>query len=169
MRLIREENGILTTCPKCSHRFSIYENTLDKTVRSPSDIYDAFMHLATVDQEELHVAILNSKNKIIGSHMVYKGNISGTLVRISEVLREVIKANAPSFVVIHNHPSGDPTPSPDDLHLTAEILSAARLFDIDLLDHVIIGGTEYVSLRDRGINFDRKIKDTASPYQGKEN
>jgi DNA repair protein RadC len=59
-------------------------------------------------------------------------------------------------IVVHNHPSGDPEPSPDDLHLTAEAIAAGRLLDIALLDHVIIGADSYVSLRDRGVSFDRR-------------
>jgi len=168
MKLIRESNSITTICPKCDYKFNIYEGSNDKIIRTPRDIYESFIYLAPLDQEELHVALLNTRNKIIGKHMIYKGNISGTLVRVSEVLREAIRINAPSLVLIHNHPSGDATPSPDDLHLTANILAACRMFDIDFLDHVIIGGTEYVSLRDRGVSFDRVIK-SPNPYQGAEN
>ena len=61
------------------------------------------------------------------------------------------------MILVHNHPSGDPTPSPDDLHLTAEALAAGRLLDIELLDHLVIGHDAYVSLRDRGVSFDRAI------------
>lgn len=157
MKLTRENSAILTECPKCSHQFNIYQNTIESTIRTSSDIYDAFMHLALLDHEELHVALLNSRNKILRRVMVYSGNISATLVRVAEIYKEAIRENAPAIVLVHNHPSGDATPSPDDLHLTAEVLAAGRLLDIEVLDHVVIAGTGYVSLRDRGVLFDRHL------------
>jgi hypothetical protein len=86
---------------------------------------------------------------------VYTGNISSSLVRVGELFRDAVRLDAAGIILVHNHPSGDPTPSPDDLHLTAEALAAGRLLDIDLLDHLVIGHDAYVSLRDRGVSFDR--------------
>jgi len=86
---------------------------------------------------------------------VYQGNVSSSLVRVGELFRDAVRLNAAGLILVHNHPSGDPTPSPDDLHLTAEALAAGRLLDIDLLDHVIVGHDAWVSLRDRGVAFDR--------------
>ena len=80
---------------------------------------------------------------------------SSSLVRVGELFRDAVRLNAAGVILVHNHPSGDPTPSPDDLHLTAEALAAGRLLDIDLLDHLVIGHDAYVSLRDRGVAFDR--------------
>ena len=77
------------------------------------------------------------------------------LPRVAELLRDAVRETATGIVLVHNHPSGDATPSPDDLHVTAETLAAARLLDIDLLDHLVIGHDAYVSLRDRGVAFDR--------------
>ena len=77
------------------------------------------------------------------------------LVRVGELFRDAVRLNAAGVILVHNHPSGDPTPSPDDLHLTAEALAAGRLLDISLLDHLVIGHDVYVSLRDRGVVFDR--------------
>lgn len=160
-KLISDNTGVIATCPNCEHKFNIYSATSERVIRSSNDIFEEFTHLSGLDQEELHVALLNARNKILKEVMVYKGNVSSTLVRISEVMREAIIDNAAGMIIIHNHPSGDPTPSPDDLHLTAEVLAACRLMDIDLLDHVIIAGNTFTSLRDRGVAFDRKIK---SPY-----
>jgi len=86
---------------------------------------------------------------------VYTGNISSSLVRVGELFRDAVRLDAAGIILVHNHPSGDPTPSPDDLHLTAEALAAGRLLDIDLLDHLVIGHDAYASLRDRGVIFDR--------------
>jgi DNA repair protein RadC len=86
---------------------------------------------------------------------VYVGNVSASLVRIGELFRDAVRLDASGVVLVHNHPSGDPTPSPDDLHLTAEAIAAGRLLDVDVLDHVVFGHDTWVSLRDRGVTFDR--------------
>jgi len=84
---------------------------------------------------------------------VYQGNVSTSVVRIGELFRDAVRRNASGLILVHNHPSGDPTPSPDDLHLTAEAVAAGRLLDVAVLDHLIIGHDAYVSLRDRGVAF----------------
>jgi DNA repair protein RadC len=89
---------------------------------------------------------------------VYAGNVSSSLVRVGECFTEAIRENASGIVAVHNHPSGDPTPSPDDLHLTAELIAAGRLLDIDVLDHIVLARDGYISLRDRGVVFDRTPK-----------
>jgi DNA repair protein RadC len=86
----------------------------------------------------------------------YQGNVSASLVRVGELFRDAVRLDAAGVILVHNHPSGDPTPSPDDLHLTAEALAAGGLLDIDVLDHLVIGHDAYVSLRDRGVAFDRR-------------
>jgi DNA repair protein RadC len=91
----------------------------------------------------------------------YQGNVSASLVRVGELFRDAVRLDAAGVILVHNHPSGDPTPSPDDLHLTAEALAAGRLLDIDLLDHLVIGHDAYVSLRDRGVSFDRPGRPTS--------
>ncbi len=85
----------------------------------------------------------------------YSGNVSASLVRVGELFREAVRDNVTNVILVHNHPSGDSTPSPDDLHLTAEALAAGRLLDIDLLDHVVVASGGYTSLRDRGVAFGR--------------
>ena len=79
----------------------------------------------------------------------------------SELFRDAVRLNATGLILVHNHPSGDPTPSPDDLHLTAEALAAGRLLDIDVLDHLVVGHDAWVSLRDRGVSFDRPDRRSA--------
>ncbi len=85
----------------------------------------------------------------------YQGNVSASLVRIGELFRDAVRLDAAGVILVHNHPSGDPTPSPDDLHLTAEALAAGRLLDVEVLDHLVVGHDAWVSLRDRGVSFDR--------------
>jgi len=100
---------------------------------------------------------LNTKNAVIDQHTVYKGNVSASLVRIGELFTEAVRRGVARILIAHNHPSGDPTPSPDDLHLTAMAIAAGRLLDIEVLDHLVVGHTTFVSLRDRGIAFDASV------------
>ncbi len=126
------------------------------TVRNPRDVADRLiLQMGRLEREELRTVILDAKNHVLRVATVYQGNVSASLVRVGELFRDAVRLNAASVILVHNHPSGDPTPSPDDLHLTAEALAAGRLLDIDLLDHLVIGHDAYVSLRDRGVAFDR--------------
>jgi DNA repair protein RadC len=126
------------------------------TIRSPRDVADRFvLQMGRLEREELRIVVLNTKNVVLRVVTVYQGNVATSLVRIGELFRDAVRLNATNVILVHNHPSGDPTPSPDDLHLTAEALAAGRLLDIQLLDHLIVGHDAYVSLRDRGIAFER--------------
>lgn len=113
-------------------------------------------YIADQPQEHFVVMLLNIKSKIIGLNTVNVGTIDTTLVRICEVFRPAILGNAHSIIVAHNHPSGDPTPSPEDARLTREIVKAGKILDIEVVDHIVIGANgSYVSLRDRCIGFDQ--------------
>jgi DNA repair protein RadC len=127
------------------------------TIRAPRDVADRLLpEMARLEREELRVLLLNAKNGVIRQSTVYVGNVSAALVRVAELFRDAVRAHAAGLIVVHNHPSGDPEPSPDDLHLTAEAIAAGRLLDIPLLDHVVLAADGFVSLRDRGITFDRR-------------
>ena len=102
--------------------------------------------MGRLEREELRVVLLDTKNHVLRVATVYQGNVSSSLVRVGELYRDAVRLNAAGIILVHNHPSGDPTPSPDDLHLTAEALAAGRLLDIQLLDHLVIGHDAYVSL-----------------------
>ncbi len=126
------------------------------SIRSPRDVADRLVPLmGHLEREELRVVLLTTKNTVLKVVTAYQGNVSASVVRVGELFRDAVRINAAGAILVHNHPSGDPTPSPDDLHLTAEALAAGRLLDIELLDHVVIGHDAYVSLRDRGVAFDR--------------
>lgn len=127
------------------------------TIRAPRDVADRLLpEMARLEREELRVLLLNAKNGVLRQSTVYVGNVSAALVRVAELFRDAVRAHAAGLIVVHNHPSGDPEPSPDDLHLTAEAIAAGRLLDIPLLDHVILATDGFVSLRDRGVAFDRR-------------
>jgi DNA repair protein RadC len=126
------------------------------TIRGPTDVAERLiLQMGRLEREELRVVLLDTKNHVLRVATVYQGNVSASLVRIGELFRDAVRLNAAGAILVHNHPSGDPTPSPDDLRLTAEALAAGRLLDIALLDHLVIGHDAYVSLRDRGVMFDR--------------
>jgi DNA repair protein RadC len=126
------------------------------SIRGPRDVADRLiLQMGRLEREELRVVILDTKNHVLRVATVYQGNVSSSLVRVGELYRDAVRLNAAGIILVHNHPSGDPTPSPDDLHLTAEALAAGRMLDIQLLDHLVIGHDAYISMRDRGIAFDR--------------
>jgi DNA repair protein RadC len=126
-------------------------------VRAPRDVADRMsLEMAALEREELRVLLLNTKNVVLRAATVYVGNVSAAVVRVGELFRDAVRIHAAGVILVHNHPSGDPEPSADDLHLTAEAVAAGRLLDIALLDHVIVARDGYVSLRDRGVAFDRR-------------
>jgi DNA repair protein RadC len=125
-------------------------------VRGPRDLAGRLiLQMGRLEREELRVVLLNTKNVVLAVETVYRGNVSASLVRVGELFRDAVRQHAAGIILVHNHPSGDPTPSPDDLHLTAEAVAGGRLLDVPVLDHLVIGHDAYVSLRDRGIAFDR--------------
>ena len=124
------------------------------TIHSPRDVADRLiLQLGSLEREELHVLLLNTKNAVIAQERVYVGNVSASLVRVAELFTEAVRRCAPRILLVHNHPSGDPTPSPDDLNLTATAIAAGRLLDVEVLDHLVVGRNSWVSVRDRGVVF----------------
>jgi len=123
-------------------------------VRTPQDVANLLMaEMSFLDQEQLRVVLLTSKNRVISIPDVYKGNVNTSLIRPSELFREAVRENCPAIIVVHNHPSGDPDPSPEDIAVTEQIVAAGRVLDIEVLDHMIIGGQRYVSLKERGVGI----------------
>ena len=124
------------------------------SINSPADIAALVQYeMSVLEQEELRVILLDSRNHIIDLMTVYKGSLNSSQVRIGELFKEAIRCNAASLIVIHNHPSGDPTPSPDDIALTRVIVEAGKLVDIEVLDHLVIGTGQYVSMKEKGLGF----------------
>lgn len=124
-------------------------------ITSPADAANLLMsEMMLLEQEELRVVLLDTRNHVLRVKTVYKGSLNTSVVRIGEVYRDAVKDNAAALIVVHNHPSGDPSPSPEDVHVTRQIRNAGALLDIDLLDHIVIGRQRYVSLKERGLGFD---------------
>ena len=124
-------------------------------INSPQDVANLLSgEMAALDQEHLKVLLLNTKNEVLKIQEIYVGNVNASVVRPAEVIRPAVRDNAPSIIVVHNHPSGDPTPSAEDVSITKELVSAGKLMGVELLDHVVIGnGNRYVSLNEKGLGF----------------
>jgi DNA repair protein RadC len=111
--------------------------------------------MAHLEQEHFVALLLNTRNRLIGEPIdVYRGSLNAAMIRVGEVFRSAIRANAAAILVGHNHPSGDPSPSPEDVAITKAIVEAGKLLDVDVLDHLVIGRGRYVSLKEIGLGFD---------------
>lgn len=110
-----------------------------------AELFYEFAHGAT--QESLFVMVLGGRNDLLGIEQVYLGTATGTSVRIGELFRSCVAMGAQGVVVVHNHPSRDSQPSDEDIKLTGELVKAARLLDIEFLDHLVIGGDGFTSIR----------------------
>lgn len=127
----------------------------DKAViRTPQDVADLLMaEMSLLHSEHLRVVLLNSKNHVLSVSEVYKGNVNSSLIRPAELFRDAVRENCPAVIIVHNHPSGDPEPSPDDIRVTEQIAAAGKMLDIEVLDHIIIGNGRFASLKERGAAF----------------
>ena len=120
------------------------------SINCPQDVHNLLgPEMSVLAQEQLRVLLLDTRNHVLGQRVVYQGNVNSSVIRPAEVFRPAIIESAPSIIISHNHPSGDPTPSPEDVSITRELVQAGKLLGIDLLDHVVIGGDRWVSLKER--------------------
>ena len=123
-------------------------------ITSPADAANLLLlEMSALEQEQLRVLLLDTKNYVLGSRTIYMGNANTTVIRVGEIFREAVRENTTALILAHNHPSGDPTPSPEDVQVTRRIIEAGKLLDIEVLDHLIIGQQRYVSLKERGLAF----------------
>jgi DNA repair protein RadC len=123
-------------------------------IHSPAEAAELVRYeMSALEQEELRVLLLDTRNHVLHIETVYRGSLNSSQIRVGELFRPAIRRNAAALIVIHNHPSGDPTPSPDDAAVTRAIVQAGKLLDIDVLDHLVIGRGRYVSLKERGVGF----------------
>jgi DNA repair protein RadC len=123
-------------------------------IHSPGDAADILLHsMSALEQEELRVLLLDTRNRILGTETVYRGSLNSSQVRVGEMFKAAIRRNAASVIIAHNHPSGDPTPSPEDIAVTRAFVQAGKLLDIEVLDHLIIAMNRWISLKERGLGF----------------
>jgi DNA repair protein RadC len=123
-------------------------------ITAPADAASLLLHeMNGLEQEHMVVITLDTKNRVLSQETLYVGNVNTSLIRIAEVFRPAIRQNAPAIIISHNHPSGDPDPSPEDVRVTRQIVEAGKLLDIEVLDHLVIGDHRYISLKERGLGF----------------
>lgn len=124
-------------------------------ITSPQDIVNLLMaDMMTLDHECVRVVLLTTKNHVMAMPIIYQGSLNSSVVRMGELFKDAVRQTAAALIVVHNHPSGDPSPSPEDIALTREMVRAGRLLEIPVLDHIIIGQQRYVSLKERGLGFE---------------
>ncbi len=123
-------------------------------VNTPRDAADLLAGMGLLEHEEMRTVLLDTKNRVLAMPLVYSGSLHTTVIRVGELFREAVRQNCAAIIVVHNHPSGDPTPSPEDVAVTREIVQAGKLLDIEVLDHLVIGAANrFVSLKERGLGF----------------
>lgn len=164
--------ALLDTCPKelvrirgigpikarqltamCEIAKRLYQVTVSvpQVIRLPQDVFDRMADMQYLKQEQFRVLFLNTKSGIVCEKVVSQGTINATLVTPREVFHKAVRLMAASLILVHNHPSGDPAPSQEDIVLTKKMLEAGKVMDIAVLDHVIVGRGRYVSLKEKGI------------------
>lgn len=123
-------------------------------IHSPADAATLVQYeMSALEQEELRVILLDTRNRVIDIASVYRGSLNSSQVRVGELFKTAIRRNCAALIVVHNHPSGDPAPSPDDIAITRALVQAGKLLDVEVLDHLVIGRGRYVSLKERGLGF----------------
>ena len=124
------------------------------TINSPADAAALVQYeMSLFEQEYLKVMLLDTRNRVLEIVEIYHGSVNSSQVRVGELFKPALQRMAPAIIALHNHPSQDPTPSPDDVMVTRAIVQAGKLLDTDVLDHIIIGGSRFVSLKERGLGF----------------
>ena len=137
------------------HRLNLEAHDNKISVNSPKDAASLVQYpMSALDQEQLWVIILDTKNQVLFIEKLYKGSLNASTVRIGELFRAAIQRNGASIILAHNHPSGDPSPSPEDISLTKAVIEAGKLLDIELLDHLIIGSGKHISLKEKRLGFE---------------
>ena len=125
-------------------------------IRSPGDVTQLLMaEMSHLEQEHFQVLYLDTRQRLLGSDTVYVGSLNASHIRVAETFKGAIRRNCAAIIVAHNHPSGDPSPSPEDVEVTRQLVSAGDLLDIEVLDHLVIGRQRYISLRERGLGFSK--------------
>ena len=127
---------------------------LPRETGSPEDAYRAITAITNVEeeaQEVLGILILNTKHKIVAVHEISRGTLNASMVHPREVFKPAVLHNAAAIICFHNHPSGDPTPSREDVEITKRLVEAGKIMAIEVLDHLIVGDERYVSLKERGV------------------
>ena len=149
--------ALILAAVELGRRIAVSEAEEAPAVSSPAAAAALVQYeMSGLEQEHLRTILLDARNRLLRVREVYRGSLTTSLIRTGEVFREAIKANAAGMIVVHNHPSGDPSPSPEDLAVTRNLVEAGRLLDIPVLDHIVIGRGRFVSMREQGMGFEKQ-------------
>jgi DNA repair protein RadC len=145
----------LKACVELGRRLFTQQVETRPQIKTPADAASLLRPvMGSLEQEEVWVLMLDTRNRVIHSAMIYRGNLKAVNMRIAELFRDAIRHNAASIIIAHNHPSGDASPSADDVAVTRELVKAGKLLDIEVLDHLVIAHTTHTSLKERNLGFD---------------
>jgi len=159
--VLRAERGLgaakaitLKAALEVGRRLTLLDATERPQILGPGDVATLLaLDIGFQSQEQLRVLCLDQKNRVVLQHTVYQGTVNSSVARAAEVFRPAVSRNCPGIIVVHNHPSGDPTPSAEDIRMTERLRRAGEALEIELLDHIIFGHQRYVSLKERGLGF----------------
>ena len=158
---LREEKGLkdakiaqLKAAFELGRRLLVEAPEEKPTITSPADAANLLLgEMSLLEQECMRVILLDTRNRVQAIQTIYQGSLNTTMVRVGELFREAVRANCAAIIVAHNHPSGDPSPSPEDVAITKDMVAAGKLLSIEVLDHLVIGHQRFVSLKERGLGF----------------
>ena len=152
IRGIGQAKGVtLLAALEVGKRIHQYKPEERYVIRSPEDGADYVMEeMRSLNQEHLVALFLNTKNQVIHQQTIFIGSLNTSIVHPREIFREAVKRSAASVVCAHNHPSGDPSPSQEDIHVTRRLVEAGKIMGIELLDHLVIGNNRFISLKEKG-------------------
>jgi len=135
-------------------RLTINSPQTKPVISSPQDAVNLVQYeMSLLESEELRIVLLDTRNRVLRVETVYRGSVNSSQVRVGELFKAAIRSNASSLIIIHNHPSGDATPSVEDITVTRAIIQAGKLLDIDVLDHLVIGRNDWTSLKEKKLAF----------------
>ncbi len=124
------------------------------TINSPADAAALVQYeMSALEKEEMRVILLDTRNHVLDTVTVAHGSLNSAQMRVGEIFTPAVRRNAAALIAVHNHPSGDPTPSPQDIAVTRAMLEAGKLLDIEVLDHLVIGLGKYISLKEKKLGF----------------
>lgn len=143
----------LKAAVEIGRRISISTPEERPRIQSPADAANLLQDMAGLEREHLRVLSLDTRNQLIRMSDVYRGSLNTSWIRVGEIFRDPVRLNAAAVLIAHNHPSGDPSPSPEDVAVTKTMIDAGELLDIEVLDHLVIGQGRYVSMKAKGLAF----------------
>jgi DNA repair protein RadC len=145
----------LKACLELGRRLLTSPDLDRPVIRCPGDAANLMLDMSLLEQECLRVMLLNTKNHVMGTREVYRGSLNCSLIRVGELFKDAVRENCAALILVHNHPSGDPSPSRDDIQVTRQAVEAGKLLDVQLLDHLIIGrGDRWISMKERALGFE---------------